>query len=170
MIAVYDFSKVALGVGLDFVSGDNPDDDNYQAFNTLYATNHKFYGLMDYYLNIPLDTKGGGLQDYFLHLKLKAGKKTAINFVYHQFLLANDVYTSETPKTLLEKNLGGELDTYLGHKIASYATLNLGLSWYFPNATTEEIKGGSKDETNTWGWLMLSLNPELFNSKNKSDK
>ena len=165
--ASYKFSKGSVAAGLDFVSGDDPNDADFQAFNTLYATNHKFYGFIDYFLNIPTDTDGGGLQDYYLNLNLKAGSKSTFKFFYHQFLLANDVPDMSKPGEMLSSNLGGEIDAVFVHKIASYAKLNVGLSFYFPNATTQQIKGGDMNETNTWGWMMLVLTPELFNSKNK---
>ena len=34
-----------------------------KVFDTLFTTNHKFYGLADLFLNIPLQTDGRGLQD-----------------------------------------------------------------------------------------------------------
>ena len=40
--------KPAIGVGIDYLSGDDGQDaDKYKVFNTLYATNHKYYGFMD---------------------------------------------------------------------------------------------------------------------------
>ncbi len=162
--AQYKFEKLTLAGGLDFISGDDSEDsENYGAFNTLYATNHKFYGFMDYYLNIPNDTKHGGLQDYFLSLNYKTGSKTSILFAYHQFLLANDVFDGTTA---VESNLGGEIDLAFAYKFAPYATLNGGISTYFANETTVFIKGtGDHDAGNYWGWLMLTIKPELFNSK-----
>ena len=165
--ATYKFKKSSIAAGLDFVSGDDPTDRNFQAFNTLYATNHKFYGLMDYFLNIPVDTDGGGLQDYFLNLNFSAGSKSTFKFFYHQFLLANEVPDLSNPGEMLSSNLGGEADVVFNHKIAPYATFNIGFSMYFPTATTEQVKGGSKEEINTWGWVMLTLKPELFSTKKK---
>ncbi len=71
------------------------------------------------------------------------------------------------PGSMLDSNLGGEVDAVYGYKIAPYTTFNLGLSMYFPNATTEQIKGGDKGESNTWAWIMLTLKPELFSTKKK---
>ncbi len=48
----------------DYLSGDDDlDDDEIKVFDTLFATNHKFYGYVDFFLNIPEDTAGRGLQD-----------------------------------------------------------------------------------------------------------
>ncbi len=166
--ATYKLSKVTLTAGLDLVSGDDQNDKDFKAFNTLYATNHKFYGFMDYFLNVPVDTDGGGLQDYYFNVNIKTSSKSSLKFFYHQFLLANDVPDLSNPGEMLNRNLGGEIDAVFGYKIAPYATFNAGLSFYLPNATTEQIKGGSMDETNTWGWMMLVLKPELFSTKDKN--
>ncbi len=58
--------KPSIGFGFDKVSGDDTSTTNYEAFNTLYATNHKFYGFMDYFLNIPVHAQGAGLQDIII--------------------------------------------------------------------------------------------------------
>ncbi len=165
--ALYKLNKVALAAGVDVVSGDDPNDENFQAFNTLYATNHKFYGWMDYFLNIPVDTDGGGLQDYYINVNISTGSKSSLKVFYHQFLLANDVLDLTRPAEVLSRNLGGEIDAVFGYKIASYANLNVGWSLYFPTTATAQIRGGDKDKTNTWGWVMLSLTPELFQTKDK---
>ena len=164
---LYKFNKFSLATGLDFISGNNPDDQKFQAFNTLYATNHKFYGFMDYFLNIPVDADGGGLQDYYLSANVSTGSKSSIKFAYHQFLSAAAVYDAEKPGKFLDKNLGREIDVVFENKIASYAKFNIGLSFYSPTASTQQIRGGSEDEISTWGWMMLALSPELFSSEKK---
>jgi alginate export protein len=164
--AQYNFDKLAIAVGLDFISGDDSEDpDKYKAFSTLYPTNHKFYGFMDYYLNIPNDTKGGGLQDYFINFKYNTGSKSSLVFFYHQFLLANDVFDSSG--NVLNSNLGGEIDLVFQYNIAAYAKLHIGASTYFANTTTEFIKGGDGNVGNYWGWMMITVTPEIFNSKSK---
>ena len=46
----------------DYVSGDSdPNRGRVHSFDTLFGTNHKFYGYMDYFLDIPRDTGGFGL-------------------------------------------------------------------------------------------------------------
>ena len=163
----YQINKIALTAGLDWVSGDDSNDEDFQAFNTLYATNHKFYGFIDYFLNLPSDTGGGGLQDYYINVSANTGSKSSLQFSYHQFFLANDVPDASKPEEMLNHNLGGELDAGFTFKLAAYAKFQTGLSLYFPNATTQQIKGGNKDELNTSAWVMLTLNPTLFTSSDK---
>ncbi len=57
-----------LRVGLDYASGDDPGTPADEAFHTLYATNHKFYGFMDFFTNLPRHTDRRGLQDLYVGL------------------------------------------------------------------------------------------------------
>ena len=55
-IAFYKAGNAKLGLGVDLLSGTNPDDASTKmnSYQATYATNHKFYGFMDYFLNIPV--------------------------------------------------------------------------------------------------------------------
>lgn len=56
-----------FGAGADFVSGSAPGaTQTLNAFSQPYGNNHAFYGYMDYFLNIPVNTKNLGLNDYYL--------------------------------------------------------------------------------------------------------
>ncbi|MBW2732009.1 MAG: alginate export family protein, partial [Deltaproteobacteria bacterium] len=58
------WGKPRVEAFFDYLSGDDdPADDKSQSFDTLFATNHKFYGFMDAFLNIPAHTGGLGLMD-----------------------------------------------------------------------------------------------------------
>jgi hypothetical protein len=70
---------------LDIVSGDDTTTTEDESFYTLFATNHKFYGHMDYFLNLPVHTKGLGLKDFHVKIAgIKVGGFT-INGAYHLF-------------------------------------------------------------------------------------
>lgn len=159
----YKIKSFSMAAGLDFLSGNNTKNRRFQAFNTLYATNHKFYGFMDYYLNVPSDSRGGGLQDYFINFNYQISEKTMVKLYYHQFLTANKVYDSRARE--LSKNLGGEFDLAFVYDVKSYLSLQAGASVYMPTSSTEIIKGGDKDKVSGWAWLMLNVSPELFKSK-----
>ncbi len=163
--ADYSLPSMKFTLGADIVSGDNPNDNDYQAFNTLYATNHKFYGLMDYYLNIPNDTKGGGLQDFFLQWSYDATSKTNLQMTVHQFLLSKEVYDSNLE--FLDRNMGSEIDLTMNHTINSDVNLKCGASIYLPTYSTQQIKGGDENQVSFWTWAMLSFTPELFKSEDK---
>lgn len=41
--------------------------------------------------------------------------------------------------------------------------LRMGYSEMFANASMEVVKGGSKNETSNWAWIMLIVKPEFLN-------
>ena len=98
-----------LSAGVDYLSGDDGEDETkYKVFNTLYATNHKFYGFMDYFLNLPVHTYGKGLMDMHGKLNLTMPcKKTNVGVAFHLFNSTAD-YTlaDETTST----SFGSEID------------------------------------------------------------
>ena len=78
---------------MHFLSGeDDPGDGKHKVFDTLYATNHKFYCYMDYFLNIPVHTLGSGLSDIHVKVAIKPSPDASLRLAYHTFL-ANEDYT-----------------------------------------------------------------------------
>jgi len=61
----------------------------------------------------------------------------------------------------MDSNLGTEVDFVLGYAIAPNVKVLAGYSQMFATSSMEAMKGGSKDETNNWGWLMLVFKPKL---------
>ncbi|EJF09914.1 alginate export family protein [Pontibacter sp. BAB1700] len=55
--ASYSFQPLRFTIGTTYLSGMTGHDSKVRSFNTLYATNHKFYGFMDYFINVPADTR-----------------------------------------------------------------------------------------------------------------
>ncbi len=78
-----------IGGGFDLVSGDDdPTDDVVRTFDTLYATNHKFYGHLDAYLALPVHTRGEGLIDGQLNTRFELCEKAGLAFDTHVFASA----------------------------------------------------------------------------------
>jgi hypothetical protein len=70
----------------DFASGDDdPTDNTVRAFDTLYATNHKFYGEMDFFLNLPVHTGGRGLRDTGARIGFQPLEQLEAQATYHLF-------------------------------------------------------------------------------------
>lgn len=164
--AEYQINKFIFGVNADFVSGNKLKNKKYNTFNTLYATNHKFYGFMDYFTNIPKDTKGGGLNDFYATIKYKPIEKLTLSLTYHQFFLNKNVAIVNTNNEFINKNLGGEFDFVLNYNIKKYANFKFGNSTYLSSQNNEYIKGGESNKVSYWAWTMITINPEIFNSDN----
>ncbi|NGP88786.1 porin [Fodinibius halophilus] len=159
--AGYNFGSFGLTAGYDYLSGGSVNDNNPQrnVFNTLYATNHKFYGNMDYFLNVPNDTQLGGLQDIYLKATYTASEKTTLSLTYHNFALAEEVSATSS----LDKGLGAEFDFNLSHSFSDDIALKMGYSLLSSTDSMERIKGvPGAESTQHWGWVMLSVTPSFI--------
>ncbi len=134
---------ITVSAGLDFVSGDDPSTtDVNESFNTLYATNHKYYGYMDYFLNLPVHTADLGLQD--IHVKV-SGVKVAghvVNAAYHMF---NADQSSDS--------FGNELDVTIVKKYADNVKFVAGYSIFMPGKLKAEDGSNS-----SFAYLMTIVN------------
>ncbi len=122
----------AIGIGIDYLSGDSdPGDSDYKVFDTLFATNHKFYGFMDYFVNIPVDTDQGGLLDIALKTGMKLTPQTKLDLHLHHFSLAEGG----------EKALGQEIDAVLSYARNPAAQIQWGASLFLPGDAMEALRG-----------------------------
>jgi hypothetical protein len=144
---------VANGLGsvtfwYDYLSGDDdPTDDGIKVFDTLFATNHKFYGFADLFLNIPAHTNGLGLQD----VAVKASVRPRDDFT-----ASLDVHSFHTARqgTATTKHLGEEIDLTLVHRYSNNLQVSAGLSYVFQADALAEI--GRLSEDMVWTYIMLN--------------
>ncbi len=114
---------VDLALWIDYLSGDDDLTDNEtKVFDTLFATNHKFYGYADYFLNIPLHTAGRGLQDVALKANKVLRPGLTLGLDLHSFSVAQD-------QGLSSAHLGEELDLTIGADYRSVAHFTGGVSY-----------------------------------------
>lgn len=161
----YTSSKITAGVGYDYASGNNASktgNTRYNSFNTLYATNHKFYGHMDYFLDLPADTKSGGLQDLYVRVQYKPKPKGMIGTDLHYFFLGNKVTDVNNAGKYLKLPLGFEMDLYGSYKPLEFISINAGYSFMIATSSMEAIKGGSRKAYNGWSYIMVSIKPTMF--------
>lgn len=142
----------SVQAGFDWLSGDdNPADTTVHVFDTLYATNHKWYGTMDYFLNIPLHTAGRGLVDAVLDWDLPAWRVLSPNLALHGFWTA-------VPTAGGERLLGGEADLTLKVDLPGAASLIGGYSLFLSGDAMVDIgRAAASGEPGQWAWLQLNL-------------
>ncbi|MFQ5706519.1 MAG: alginate export family protein [bacterium] len=138
--------KPSLRVGLDYLSGMNPGDDNYKAFDTMFATNHKFYGFMDYFVNVPVNTNGLGLRDFMIKAKVPFANKWNFNGHFHNFAAAKGD----------EKNFGNELDLIVNYKYNAVASFVFGLAFFIPGDLME-ARFSFNDDLGFWAYVTLQV-------------
>ncbi len=134
----------------DYLSGDSdPGDDTARVFDTLFATNHKFYGYMDFFTNIPVDTNQRGLQDLALKGVYVLGEGRTLHADLHSFrLAASDGLTSG--------HIGEELDLTYGWAYAPGVTLTGGLSYFLAGSDVPPgISSPANDQV--FGYVMADV-------------
>ena len=131
----------------DYLSGTVPGSDEVGAFETLYATNHKFYGFADIFTDIPTHTGGRGLQDVALKASTNAGP----------WRLAADLHRFYVVRGggLDESHLADELDLTFSRRLPSGVGLTTGLSWVLEGGALEPVRGIRDDVF--FGYVMLDL-------------
>lgn len=166
--ATYKTNLTPLTIGLDYVSGTNQNVDGSvsgkdNSFNPLYGTNHKFYGLMDYFY-VGNGFSNVGLIDIFFKTKFKLSKKAALIAHYHHFESEATIPGQDA------NSLGDEIDLVLNLNLAKGANLKIGYSQMFATDAMGVIKGrtANTNDFNNWAWVMLTIKPTLFTTKKKS--
>ena len=146
-------TKPAIGAGIDIISGDkDAADDKYGQFNTLYATNHKFYGFMDYFTDLPAHTGNKGLMDIHFNAGFAPADKWSFYLSAHIFNTMEDV-TLLPGKT--SKALGTEIDATFTWKYNANLTFNGGGGIFSPGELFKTTRG---DKMSTWLYLMTIVN------------
>ena len=141
-------AKPRLSAGVDFLSGDDdPSAGEIKAFNTLYATNHKFYGQMDYFLNIPAHTGNRGLVDYMLKAEVNPHPKCLLRCDLHFFRNAEQDAGGDT-------DIGTEIDLNLGINTRKGVGNVFGLSVFSPGDVFKKTRG---DRTAWWVYHMVTV-------------
>jgi len=146
-VAVHE--KATLTLWYDHLSGDDdPEAGEVGVFNTLFATNHAFYGYADYFLNIPEDTGGLGLRDLAVKLTLDPDPDTQLRVDLHAFSTAEE-------GELSTRRLANELDLTLTQRITPELSAMGGFSWVQALDGMEELD--RLEENANWAYLMLNV-------------
>ncbi len=138
----YTLGGNTVTAGADYISGDDSTTTEIESFHTLYATNHKYYGFMDYFLNLPFHTNGQGLID--MHIKAALVSVGGIRpfLAIHSFKNADQ-----------SGEFGQEIDITLKYTLYNAVNIVGGYSMF----TNGDIMG-VKDHKATWAYLMMVVN------------
>lgn len=136
--------------GWEVLSGDNNlADFKFKAFDTLYSTNHPYYGYMDYFLlSLPADTGNRGLQDAFVTVNFHPWPKTGVNVTWHNFRL-------DEPRGGVSRKLGNELDLTFVWAPHSNLTWMLGYSKFFTKTGMENLNKILPGEDPAFAFIMF---------------
>ncbi|MBV6644884.1 MAG: alginate export family protein [Cyclobacteriaceae bacterium] len=155
----FKLGKNGLDLGADYLTGTDAGSSKNNSFTPLYGTNHKFYGLMDYFF-VGNSNANSGLIDIYAKLKLKTGNRSALLIHAHEFLAEAELKAVDGSDA--SAMLGTEVDLVYNFNIDKNVNLKIGYSQLLAASSMELIKSGDKDEMNYWAWTMLTIKPTLF--------
>ncbi|MDC1122124.1 alginate export family protein [Nitrospinaceae bacterium] len=143
--------KPSVTLWYDYLSGTNDEDQRdgeWQSFNTLWDTGHKFYGLQDVFLGVGgggnTGTQGLGLQDLAVKTKINPIPGWTLKADYHWFFTAESAQMNTTTRGFTNAGSTGNLDDKLGNELDITAVTKM-------NANTKVMIGYSHfDATNTF--------------------
>lgn len=143
-------TKPTVQLWVDLLSGDSDAaDDKIQTFDTLFATNHKFYGFMDLFLAIPAHTGGKGLLDVGGRLQLTPWKNLQVMVDYHAFQIARSDAQGR-------KLLGHEIDVVAAWGIWKGVGLAVGYGVFLPTQAMSDLRNVG-DESEHWFFLQTNV-------------
>ena len=117
---------------------------------------------MDYFFVGPANGTVGVI-DFYLKTKFKI-KKSSLSIHAHQFSTGS--IQMDSNGTGLSNTLGSELDFVYAIPLQKDVNLAMGYSFFIASDTMKELR--SRDGGfNSWGWMMLTIKPTLFDSSKK---
>ena len=166
--ATFNTAVTPLTLGVDYLSGSDAQDQTNHAFNPLYGTNHKFYGLMDFFYvgnNHGQEGRTAGLVNFYAKAKFKLGEKSALITHVHHFQSPTAVQPGEGSGENLSSGLAQEIDLVYNLNISPTINFKLGYSHLFSTESLEALKGGAERQgANQWAWSMISFRPTFFSN------
>lgn len=129
------------------------------SFNLLFGSHHQFYGAMDFfYLRSYYGGYSPGMQDLHVGGTVNVTDKLSFNAKYHYLATSVDVANCN-------KTLGHELELGASWKFMKDVSLAAGYSLMLGSDTMKTLKRTDDRNNMQWGWIMLSVSPQLFKVK-----
>ena len=146
------WSHPSVKLWFEYLSGDDdPGDDTVGTFDTLFATNHKFYGFMDYFINLPVNTGGLGLVDIGGRLQFQPAPWLNALIDYHHFELAKEHSSGA-------RTVGNEVDLALTFPVNKHLTLQGVFAVFVPKLGGAHLRNdGSHKRTELYGYVQTDL-------------
>ena len=149
-----------FGLGTDILSGSDPESTSgdVNVFHASYGTNHKFYGYMDYFINIPNNTYNLGLNDVYASANFSPdGSKFNFDAALHLFMSNQsiNIITPENSDGNDENIFGQELDLTIKYAFTKNTNLVWGGSLFFPGQLFKTVYD-PREDTAYWTYLMIT--------------
>ena len=171
ILGIYQKGKWSIGSGYDVLSGNDavsPSGKN-NRFDPLYGTPHRHWGYMDYFY-VGTGSATGGLNNFYVKGKY-TGNLLGFGIDFHHFMLNKDMMKADA--TVIDKNLGTEIDLQLNYNINKFTNIELGYSLMNATNSMPFAKGQATTDagadvyrkSGTWFYAMINIRPDFFFSK-----
>lgn len=143
-----------FGAGADLVSGTNPSNTaTSSSFSQPYGNNFAYYGYMDYFLNIPNNSKNLGLNDFYLR-----SSWTPTEFPLEVALDLHHFMANQTAANS-QNSFGQEADLTVTYKQGNNKYI-WGLSGFLPGGlfSSDLFFGPSRNQPAFWSYLQAIVN------------
>lgn len=140
--------KISAIIGVDALSGDSdPANGTYSTFNTMYATNHGYYGLLDLLPDPTGTATDRGFTDVFATLTAALNSRASGRFELHQFAAqAGD-----------RRPMGVEGDVVIPVKLSAYSSFDAGYAVFRAADGALAAGLGAKDTFKQWMFLQVRV-------------
>ncbi len=156
----YNINNATVGAGVDLLSGTKNTSNDFNTFMPTYGTGHKFYGYMDYFTNIPINTLFAGLNDFYADFNyLFVESKLSFGAALHHFMSNKPILISTTtnPDGNEENTFGQELDLTLKYDFVKGTSITWGGSLFFPCKIMKAFFA-PREDTAFWTYIMITAN------------
>jgi hypothetical protein len=162
--ASYNPGIFKIGAGADLISGSDNESFNsgeFNHFSPTFGTNHKFYGYMDYFINIPLNTLAQGLNDFYLFSSVTPAESKFSGFIDIHHFVSNTkavITTIENPAGVEESVFGQEIDLTVKYNFIKGTTITWGGSAFIPGELMRLIFSPKGADVGFWSYIMITAN------------
>lgn len=156
----YHLNGFSIGAGADILSGSDLTSDEFNTFQPTYGTNHKFYGYMDYFINVPANTFFAGLNDFYGKLSYQPdNSKFSFGVDFHHFMSNKSILvtTFEDPEGEEQSSLGQEIDLTVKYNFIKGTIVTWGGSLFFPGNLMKTFFQPGEDPA-FWSYIMITAN------------
>jgi hypothetical protein len=167
--ATYQKGKISVTPGYDVLSGNDATTAEDEKFDPLYGTPHRHWGFMDYFY-VGTGSPAGGLRNPYLKLKY-TGNTLAAGVDFHLFSIDEDMKKADG--SIIDKDLGNELDFTVSYNMNKFTNIELGYSLMNATNSMPFAKGQASTDavadayrkSGTWFYAMIRLSPDFFFAK-----
>lgn len=158
----YKGAGLPITLGVDIVSGNDPDTEENEAWAQPFGTNHKFYGFMDFFYVGPGEAVG--VNDFYAKAVIKTGTKSKLIVMPH--LLSTNQEIMNLNGEMEGGSYGTEIDFVYDLNVSKGFNFKFGYSTLFATDLLKAYKGGAAagdaESFNQWAWMQLTFKPKFL--------